>query len=201
MTDLNEKALKPCPFCGKAMMLRGALWPSEGDRDAIIHVEPTDCPLYDFSNDTFDGSIVEVWNRRALTSATPPDVAELIAELADEADLCRNETATDIADLLDRAATALRLSAGGGGNGWISVSDRLPGEQGQDSENVLCFLNGHCDLHDMDCRKGGGWGVRIGFYDGEKQCFRAGGIAREVTHWQPLPLPPASPTVEAGHVE
>ncbi len=21
------------------------------------------------------------------------------------------------------------------------------------------------------------------------------------THWQPLPLPPASPTVEAGHVE
>lgn len=60
--------LLPCPFCGKAMMLRGALWPSEGDRDAVIHAEPTDCPLYDFSNDTFDESIVEVWNRRLPAS-------------------------------------------------------------------------------------------------------------------------------------
>lgn len=33
--------------------------------------------------------------------------AELIKNLRDEADLCRNETATDIADLLDDAASAL----------------------------------------------------------------------------------------------
>lgn len=46
-------------------MLRAALWPSEGDRDAIIHTESTDCPLGDFSNDTFDRSIVEAWNHRA----------------------------------------------------------------------------------------------------------------------------------------
>jgi len=118
----DEKALKPCPFCGKAMMLRGALWPSEGDTDAVIHAEPTDCPMYDFCDGTADGSIAEKWNRRALTSTTPPDVAGLIGELADEADLCRNETATDIADLLDRAATALRLSAGGGvPEGWKLV--------------------------------------------------------------------------------
>jgi Protein of unknown function (DUF551) len=74
--------------------------------------------------------------------------------------------------------------------GWISVTDKLPGEQGCDSENVLCFLNGHCDMLDMECRNGGGWGIRIGFYDADKQCFRAGGIAREVTHWMPLPAAP-----------
>ena len=33
---------------------------------------------------------------------------ELVSDLQDEADLCRNETANDIANLLDRAAAALR---------------------------------------------------------------------------------------------
>lgn len=74
--------LLPCPFCGKTVMLRGALWPAEGDRDAVIHAGPTDCPLYDFANDTFDGSIVEVWNRRAALSDQAARIAELLA--ADE---------------------------------------------------------------------------------------------------------------------
>lgn len=79
---MPDLPLLPCPFCGKAMMLRGALWPAEGDRDAVIHAGPTDCPLYDFANDTFDGSIVEVWNRRAALSHQAARIAELIA--ADE---------------------------------------------------------------------------------------------------------------------
>lgn len=62
--------LKPCPFCGKAMMLRGALWPSEGDTDAVIHAEPTECPMYDFCDGTADGSIVERWNTRPAPAAT-----------------------------------------------------------------------------------------------------------------------------------
>ncbi len=65
MTDRTERdQLRECPFCGKALMLRGALWPSEGDTDAIIHAEPTDCPMYDFCDGTTDRSIVERWNRR-----------------------------------------------------------------------------------------------------------------------------------------
>ena len=36
---------------------------------------------------------------------------KLLDELSDEADLCRNEGATDIANLLDEAATALRAAA------------------------------------------------------------------------------------------
>lgn len=75
---MPDLPLSPCPFCGKAMMLRGALWPAEGDRDAVIHAEPTDCPLYDFANDTFDGSIVEVWNRRAPSPSPAPGAVEAL---------------------------------------------------------------------------------------------------------------------------
>jgi len=85
----DPKPLLPCPFCGKAMMLRGALWPSEGDRDAVIHAEPTDCPLYDFANDTFDGSIVEVWNHRASPTA---QTGEAVAWLYDFVDVMTGDT-------------------------------------------------------------------------------------------------------------
>jgi hypothetical protein len=66
MTDLLN-----CPFCGGAMQLRYALWPSEGDRDAVIHNVPggTSCPIEGaFSIDTFDNgvSVAEAWNRRPL---------------------------------------------------------------------------------------------------------------------------------------
>lgn len=54
--------LLPCPFCSKTMMLRSALWPSEGDADAIIHADPTDCPMLGFSDGSADGSIIEKWN-------------------------------------------------------------------------------------------------------------------------------------------
>ncbi|WP_210267219.1 hypothetical protein [Brucella tritici] len=54
--------LKPCPFCSKTMMLRSALWPSEGDADAIIHADPTDCPMLGFCDGSADGSIIEKWN-------------------------------------------------------------------------------------------------------------------------------------------
>lgn len=37
----------------------------------------------------------------------PEHYRELISDLRDEEDLCRNEGVEDIADLLDRAATAI----------------------------------------------------------------------------------------------
>lgn len=36
-------------------------------------------------------------------------MGDLVQRLLDEADLCRNETATDIAELLEEAAEALRI--------------------------------------------------------------------------------------------
>lgn len=80
---------------------------------------------------------------------------------------------------------------------WIDVNDRLPGEQGHDSEEVSVFLNGHCGLLDYEKRKGGGWGYRTGYYDAERGCFRVHGRPEGfVTHWQPLPAAPstANPT-------
>ncbi|MGI2036385.1 DUF551 domain-containing protein [Rhizobium panacihumi] len=77
--------------------------------------------------------------------------------------------------------------------GWIDVNDRLPGEQGHDSEEVSVFLNGHCGLLDNEKRNGGGWGYRTGWYDAERGCFRVHGRPDSfVTHWQPLPAPPAT---------
>lgn len=76
--------------------------------------------------------------------------------------------------------------------GWIDVDTRLPGEQGQDSEEVLLFLNGNCTMTDFDARQGGGWGIRLGYFDAERQAFRVHGRPdSSVTHWQPLPAAPA----------
>jgi hypothetical protein len=68
---VTEKLL-PCPFCGGAMQPRDALWPSEGDVDGIIHANPTDCPLPEFSLHVADNcvSVTAAWNKRAaLTTA------------------------------------------------------------------------------------------------------------------------------------
>jgi len=64
MTALPD--MRACPFCGARVQLREALWPSEGDTDAIIHVNPTTCPLISFSNGSADGcvTVVEKWNSR-----------------------------------------------------------------------------------------------------------------------------------------
>lgn len=42
-----------------------------------------------------------------LLAATEGSTDEIVRALRDEADLCRNETATDIADLLDEAASCI----------------------------------------------------------------------------------------------
>lgn len=77
----------PCPFCGGEVMLRAALWPSEGDRDDIIHAAPTNCPLATFADDTFDGSIVDRWNTRSsgLPSGSYLEWAERLIAAIDEA--------------------------------------------------------------------------------------------------------------------
>ena len=87
------------------------------------------------------------------------------------------------------------------GKGWISVEDRLPGDQGHDSEDVLVFINGHCDLHDMACREGGAWGLAQGWYESDRGYFRVGGAPNDdVTHWMPKPDKPplATPEPEGG---
>ena len=76
---MAETSLKPCPFCGKAMQYRAALFVSDGCTDAVIHAEPTDCGLVQFDIGATDGGVstIAAWNRRA----TDPAVAELVAAL------------------------------------------------------------------------------------------------------------------------
>lgn len=57
--------LLPCPFCGGVMMFRKALWPSDGNTDAIIHAGPSVCGLAAFDVGTADESVIPIWNRRA----------------------------------------------------------------------------------------------------------------------------------------
>lgn len=109
----------------------------------------------------------------------------------------------DIRKRLDRLDnwSGLAASAASGmtaQDNWISVSERLPGEQGNDSEYVAVFLNGHCVSWDTEKRAGGGWGYKTGFFDAELGCFRVHGRPeRFVTHWQPLPTPPTSAVVDS----
>lgn len=73
----DATALAACPFCGGAMQFRKALWPSDGNVDAIIHAAPTKCGLSDFADGTVDESILAAWNTRAASQtpdAKPYDV-------------------------------------------------------------------------------------------------------------------------------
>ncbi len=113
----------------------------------------------------------------ALSTATPPDVAGLVAELEDENyrhELQHLRSWQEIDRLFQQAATALRLSAGGGvPEGWKLVPvDPTPEMLGAFWRQKNCGTQevGKRGPHTDDC-----------------SAYRA--------------MLAASPTVEAGHVE
>lgn len=69
--------LEPCPFCGGQMRFRKALWPSDGNVDAIIHAEPSKCGMESFSTYTTDESVIAAWNRRPTPSPEAGEVMRL----------------------------------------------------------------------------------------------------------------------------
>lgn len=72
--------LLPCPFCGGEVQFRKALWPSDGDFDAIIHRDSSPhCGVMYFSNATADGQIIDVWNRRAVAHDPSYNLAASLA--------------------------------------------------------------------------------------------------------------------------
>lgn len=65
MSDkMREAALAPCPFCNGGMQFRKALWPSDGNCDAVIHAGPNECGLVEFADGSIDESVIGKWNAR-----------------------------------------------------------------------------------------------------------------------------------------
>lgn len=56
-----------------------------------------------------------------------------------------------------------------------------------DGRQVLVFLNGHVKSTDSEGRAGGGWGVRLGFFEHDKGRWS---VRDRVTHWCDLPGDP-----------
>lgn len=75
--------------------------------------------------------------------------------------------------------------------GWQPVSDddgnlNVPSSERQ----VMVFLSGDRSLS-AERAIDQGWGIKLGWWDTEKQYWRSGGkIERYVTHWRELPNPP-----------
>ncbi len=175
--------LKPCPFCGETP-------PEIVDATKILGVHRIvhRCkviPAFSIEAATPERA-AEVWNTRSPTTATPPDVAKIARSLEALAEHLSDQPLThaDSTDLatIRQAATALRLSAGGG---WRTMDSAPHGV------NVLLAYWDEAL---------GGWHMEAGM---ASWGWRRGGVSNmsahgQATHWQPLPSPPASPTVEGA---
>lgn len=109
-------------------------------------------------------------------------IKQLVADLSDEADLCRSETCDDFANLLWRAMDAIEFlliraqAARAEQGGWISVEDRLP-EMACDV--IVAWSNGY-----VYC-------ASYTFIDaGEELKWDVPLTHNRITHWQHLPKPP-----------
>ena len=81
----SPETLNRCPFCGAEVQFRKALHISDGNTDAIIHKKPTECGLVEFSNGTYDESILALWNARtAVTQGEIRYDAHLFEAVCDE---------------------------------------------------------------------------------------------------------------------
>lgn len=112
------------------------------------------------------------------TDPAPPDLPSLVSAYREAA---------------DRLADAMRSIPTGWKRAYSDEQDEDT-EQGADPDNereVLVFLNGHVGIMDQAGRRGGGWGLRLGWFDHDKNCWRVhGAYERHVTHWMEIPPPP-----------
>lgn len=120
--------LKPCPFCGKRMQFRKALWPSDGCVDAVIHAEPTDCGLVDFSTNTIDESVIKHWNQRTHEDALLAEHERDMLQVIDERDKAE-DTITDCAALF------------GDQYEWVArIPAELPPNSGDLHDDLPCLI-------------------------------------------------------------
>lgn len=80
--------------------------------------------------------------------------SSLVERLRDEADLCRNETATDIANLLDEAAAALSAQSSTDGGRGVSIASKgaLIFEVDKVSQQLSTVCDGLLKLQQFICK-------------------------------------------------
>jgi hypothetical protein len=80
---MNRDELKPCPFCGGGVQPRHALWPSDGDVDAIIHDHPSECGMSCFSVEAVDqgASTAAAWNTRIAARSSAEMEVEPVPQI------------------------------------------------------------------------------------------------------------------------
>lgn len=73
-----------------------------------------------------------------------------------------------------------------------SEEDEVEPNPPDTARSVLVFINGDVTSDDTVGRRGGGYGIRIGFYAHGKAQWHAGGMGYDghVTHWMELPAAP-----------
>lgn len=142
-------------------------------------------------------------NARPVVSLDVLDCVREMRLAASEHYLC---TPDDLAKY-DKAIDALNARAGGGG--WIAVTDRTPPED----VPVWCSINGSEPWHGAYCyaegdeEDGAGWAwmrcdSRPYFLNGKWKCDDIEWDDQyDVTHWQPLPTPPAALASQAVGVK
>ena len=122
-------------------------------------------------------------------------IKQLVADLSDEADLCRSETCDDFANLLWRAMDAIEFlliraqAARAEHAGWISVKDRLP----EMETPVLALFAGGIGIfvraEAEDCTWLWARCYGCGSHDNWGDWLLDDDYS-VITHWQPLPQPP-----------
>ena len=71
-----------------------------------------------------------------------------------------------------------------------------------DDRRVLVFRNGHVDIGDVKGRKGGAWGLELGWYDHDRGYWRVHGRPDDdVTHWMELPADPPRVVATSPDIE
>lgn len=122
-------------------------------------------------------------------TTTPKALLDLIVRLSDEADLCRNEGADDIARLLDEARVALEAAQRDAG--WISVADRLPPAEGE----YLTYSSRSAYVVSVST-----WLKNEGAWQHEWLRKKRSEARPKtwVTHWRPMLPPPIDAAIEAA---
>lgn len=113
MTDeVRARELLECPRCGGPAQFRKALWPSDGNTDAVLHRVGEGCPLDHYSIGSTDEGVIADWNALAALRERRPAAVDREAELREVVQLVVDWDGDLPGGLRDAALEALLPTSG-----------------------------------------------------------------------------------------